>query len=124
MVQQKQTWVRHSILEALYNKQFSHAQVIVENAFNILKKMFQELMIKSNLHVRFLSDVVICCYILHNMTLNGMDADINELMFQWEIENVGKMRRGVTQQFMNQIEKVNWSKIEIALHWDEISRVN
>jgi hypothetical protein len=46
--------------------------------------MFKELMIKSNLHVSFFSDVDICCYILHNMILSGKDVDINELMFQLE----------------------------------------
>jgi hypothetical protein len=42
--------------------------------------MFWELMIKSNLHVNFLLDVVICCCILHNMILSGKDVDIDELM--------------------------------------------
>jgi hypothetical protein len=86
-------------LEALYNKQISHAQVIIQNAFGIFKKMFQELMIKSNLHVSFFLDVVICCCILCNMILSGKDIDINELMLQLEIKNVGKMkmRCGVTQ---------------------------
>jgi len=46
--------------------------------------MFKKLMIKSNLHVSFFSDVDICCYILHNMILSGKDVDINELMFQLE----------------------------------------
>ncbi len=61
--------------------------------------MFQELMIKSNLHVSFFSDVVICCCILRNMILSGKDVDINELKFQSKIGNVGKMkmRRGVTR---------------------------
>lgn len=58
--------------------------------------MFQELMIKFSLHVSFFSDVVICCCILHNMILSRKDVDINKLMFQLEIENVGKMRHGVT----------------------------
>jgi hypothetical protein len=58
--------------------------------------MFQELMIKSNLHVSFFSNVVICCSILHNMILSGKDIDINELMLQLEIKNVGKMKCGIT----------------------------
>ncbi len=69
--------------------------------------MFRELMIKSNLHVNFLLDVVIYCYILHNMILSGKDTNIDELMFQLEqlvVENVGEMRHGVTQQFIDQID--------------------
>ncbi len=57
-------------------------------------------MIKSNLHVSLFLNVVICC-ILHNMILSGKGAYINELMIQLEIENVGKMRHGVTQQFID-----------------------
>ncbi len=54
-------------------------------------------MIKSNLHVKFCSDVVIYCSILHNMILSGKDVDIDELMLQLEVENVGEMKHGVTQ---------------------------
>ncbi len=60
-------------------------------------------MIKSNLHVNFFRDVVIYCCILHNMILSDKDVDIDELMFQWEVENVEEMKHGVTQQFTNQI---------------------
>jgi hypothetical protein len=35
------------------------------------------------------------------MILSGKGAYINELMIQLEIENVGKMRHGVTQQFID-----------------------
>ncbi len=59
--------------------------------------MCWELMIKSNLHVKFCSDVVNYCSILHNMILSGKDVDIDELMFQLEVENVGEMKHGVTQ---------------------------
>ncbi len=51
-------------------------------------------MIKSNLHVNFLLDVVIYCCILHNMILNSKDVDIDELTFQLEQleeKNVGEM---------------------------------
>jgi hypothetical protein len=37
-------------------------------------------MIKSNMFVHFLSNVIICCCMLHNMILNGKDVDIDELM--------------------------------------------
>ncbi len=35
----------------------------------------------------FLPNVVINCYILYNMILNGKDLDINNLMMQLELEN-------------------------------------
>jgi hypothetical protein len=88
MVLHKQTRIQHSILETLFNKQFSHVIVLVENNFGILKKTFRKLMIKSNLDVQFLSNVIICCYMLHNMILNGKNAKIDELMLQLEVENV------------------------------------
>ncbi len=77
--------------------------------------MFQELMIKSNLHVNFFLDVVIYCYILHNMTLSGKDVDIDEVMFQLEVKNVEEMKHGVTRQFIDQIDEVNGPNIETTL---------
>jgi hypothetical protein len=65
----------------LYNKQLSHARIVVQKKFSILKKIFKELLIKSNLNVLFLLDVVVCCCIFHNTILSGKDIDINELMF-------------------------------------------
>ncbi len=44
---------------------------MVENSFNILKKTFRKLLLKTNLHVFFLPNVVVCCCILHNMILDG-----------------------------------------------------
>jgi hypothetical protein len=52
-------------------------------------------MIKSNLDVHFFPNVVICCCMLHNMILNGKNADIYELMLQLEAENVVENRRHV-----------------------------
>jgi hypothetical protein len=97
MVPHKQIGVRHLVLKTYYIKQLSHVRVVVENTFIIFKKRFWELMIKSNLHVNFLLDVVICCCILHNMILSGKDANIDALMEQLEAENVGEMKHGVTR---------------------------
>jgi hypothetical protein len=80
MIPHKQIRVKHSILETYYIKQLSCVRVVVENTFIIFNKTFWELMIKSNLHVNFFLDVVICCYILHNMIFNGKDVDIDESM--------------------------------------------
>jgi hypothetical protein len=95
MVFHKQTKVQHSILETLFKKQFFHAIIFIEKKFGILKKTFHKLMIKSNLDVQFLPNVVICCYMVHNMILNGKNVDIDELMLQLEAENVVEDRHHV-----------------------------
>jgi hypothetical protein len=58
----------------------------MENVFKILKKTFKELLLKSNLHVLFLPNIVSCCYMLQNLILNGRDVNI-ALMLQLEQEN-------------------------------------
>jgi hypothetical protein len=60
------------------------ARIVLENNFDILKKTFKELLIKSNLHVLFFPNVVVCHCMLHNMILNGKDIDIDKLMFHLE----------------------------------------
>jgi hypothetical protein len=52
----------------------------MENVFKILKKTFKKLLLKSNLHVLFLPNVVSRCYMLQNLVLDGKDVNINELM--------------------------------------------
>jgi hypothetical protein len=64
------------------------AKVVVENSFDILKKTFKELLIKSNLNVLFLPNVVVCCCMLHNMILSGKDIDIDKLIFHLELEDM------------------------------------
>jgi hypothetical protein len=89
MVPHKQTSERHYVLQTLFNKKLSWARVLVDNNFkNILKKTFSELVMKSNLNVLILLDVG-CCRILHNMILNGKDANIDELMVQLKVKNLG-----------------------------------
>jgi hypothetical protein len=87
-----QIWFQHSILETIFNKQLYSVKVVVENNFGILKKTFLELMTKFNFDVHFFLDVVMCCYMLHNMILNGKNANIYELMLQLEVKNVVKNR--------------------------------
>jgi hypothetical protein len=77
----------------LYNKQLSHARITIENNFGILKKIFKELLIKSNLNVLFLLDVVICCCMFHNTILSGKDIDIDKLMFQLEVKDILEINR-------------------------------
>ncbi len=92
MVHHKLIGAPHSLFDKLFNKQFNHAKVIIENSFGILKKIIQELLIKSNLDVHFLPNVVIYCYILHNMIMNGKGYDIDEFMIHLNVENVLKTR--------------------------------
>jgi len=80
MVPHKQIRIWHFCAIRLYNKQLSHSKVVLENNFGILKKTFKELLIKSNLNVLFLLDVVICSYMFHNMILSGKDINIDKLM--------------------------------------------
>jgi len=59
----------------------------VENSFDILKKRFRICFLKTNVHVLFLLDVVVCYCIFYNMILGGKDFDIDTLLTQLELEN-------------------------------------
>lgn len=59
----------------------------MENSFGIMNKSLQKLLLQSNLHVLFISNVVLCCYILYNMILDGKDLDIETSMVQLNMEN-------------------------------------
>jgi len=52
----------------------------VENSFDILKKRFRICFLKTNVHVLFLLDVVVCYCIFYNMILGGKDFDIDTLL--------------------------------------------
>jgi len=73
--------VRHTILEVAYNKHYSRQRSLIENAFGILKKTFKELMLKNNLHILSMLDVVSYCLMLYNLILDGQNVDVNILMF-------------------------------------------
>jgi hypothetical protein len=73
------------ILELLYNKKCKCGSFVVENSFNILKKTFQELLGKINLHVTFVLNVFSCCS-LHNLLQNQVDFQIEMLMHILELE--------------------------------------
>lgn len=79
--------VQHTFLEILLNKHICHRRGIVNNSFEILKIVFWKLLVKINLHVIFLLDMVICCCIIYSMILNNKDFNIDELMLQLELEN-------------------------------------
>lgn len=79
--------VNHTILETFFNIHLSRNMCVVENAFGILKKKFKKLLLKSNLLVNFILDIVICHCMVHNLILDGRDVDVDVLMFQLEVEN-------------------------------------
>ena len=68
--------------KALFNKRLRKGRCVVENAFGILKQTFRELLIKSDLDVAFLPDVILCCAILHNMLLGQSHEEV-ENFFQF-----------------------------------------
>jgi hypothetical protein len=72
--------VRHIILEAACNKHHSRGRSLIENAFGILKKMFKKLMLKNDLHILSMLDVVSYCLMLYNLILDGQNVDVNVLM--------------------------------------------
>ncbi len=113
----KQIGMWHFMLKAFTIGSF-HARITIKNNFGILKKMFREFFIKSNLNVLFLLDVVICCGMLHDMILNGKDQDVDELMLQLEIKNVPKNKKGVEMGNFDQGvwgDEVNELDVEFAL---------
>jgi hypothetical protein len=69
-----------TIAEALYNRKLRKGRCVVENAFNILKQTFRELLGKSDLSVTFLPDVITCYAILHNMLLGQLHEDVEHFM--------------------------------------------
>jgi len=73
------------ILELLYNKKRKCGSFVIENSFSILKKTFQKLLGKINLHVTFVPNVFTCCS-LHNLLQNQVHSQIEMLMHILELE--------------------------------------
>jgi hypothetical protein len=67
--------MHHTILGAL-NKYLIRGKNVVEIVFETLKKTFRELILKTNLHVPFVLNVVVCCCILYNVIIDGKDFDL------------------------------------------------
>jgi hypothetical protein len=78
--------VKHTIVEVFYDKHLFRSRSVVENVFCTLKKTFKELLLKNNLSIIFILDVVCCC-MFYNLVLNNKDVDVNALMHQLEQEN-------------------------------------
>jgi hypothetical protein len=69
-----------SLLETLFNRKLRKGLCVVENAFGILKQTFKELLVKSELDVVFLPDVITCCTILHNILLGQSHNKVEQFM--------------------------------------------
>jgi hypothetical protein len=67
-------------LEALDNIHLSKGRSVVENVFGTLKKTIKKLLLKSNLHIFFIPNVVTCFCLLYNFILDGKDVDVDALM--------------------------------------------
>ena len=67
------------IADTLYNKRLRRGWGVVEIAFDILKQSFCELLTKSDLDIAFLSNVITCCCILHNIMLGQSHEDVDLL---------------------------------------------
>lgn len=52
----------------------------MENAFGILKHTFRELLLKSDLHLTFLPDIILTCAILHNILLGQPPDPVEKLL--------------------------------------------
>ena len=69
-----------SLAEELFNRRLRRGRCVVENAFGILKQTFRELLVKSQLHITFLPDVIVSCAILHNVLLGQSHEDVEQLL--------------------------------------------
>jgi len=69
-----------SLAEQLFNRRLRRGRYVVENVFGILKQTFRELLVKSQLHITFLPDVIICCAILHNVFLGQSHEQVEQLL--------------------------------------------
>jgi hypothetical protein len=69
-----------SVLETLFNRKLRRGHCVVENAFGILKQTFRELLVKSELDVVFLPDVITCFAILYNVLLRQSHDEVEQLL--------------------------------------------
>jgi hypothetical protein len=52
---------------------------MVENAFGILKATWRELLVKTDMKVEFIPNLITCCYVLFNMILGTAAPNIDYL---------------------------------------------
>lgn len=68
------------LLNESITKKHYRSRFIVKNAFSLKKQSWHKLMTKIELDVKFVLDVVLACYILHNMVTGTEEVHIEELM--------------------------------------------
>jgi len=78
------------IAESLFNRKLNRGRGVVENAFNILKQTFRELLLKSDLQVIFMPDVIFCCALLHNILLGQTNKEVERLLQVLRIEGLSR----------------------------------
>ncbi len=78
--------VHHTILETFYNKQLNQCRSDWKFIWDF-QKSFRKLLLKTNLHILILSNVVGCCCILYNMILEVKDFKLETSMIQLELKN-------------------------------------
>jgi hypothetical protein len=64
------------MLEALFNRKLRRGRGVVENAFGIFKTTWRELLVKSELNVVYMPDVITACAILHNNLRKQANEDL------------------------------------------------
>jgi hypothetical protein len=95
---------QRTYLESLYQEQHSKGRSVIENAFGILKQTWRELLVKTDMKVEFVPDLVSCCCVLHNMILAMAAPDIDYLCGVLEeearMDTLHPRRLGVHQRFL------------------------
>jgi len=86
-----------SVSEILFNRKLRSGRCVVENAFGILKHTFRELLLKSDLHLGFLPDVVLACAILHNVILGQAPEEVEDFLNMLRCEGLDNGSATVTE---------------------------
>jgi len=103
-----------SVSETLFNKKLRGGRCVVENAFEILKHTFRELLLKSDLHLGFLPDIILCCAILHNILLGQDPAQVENLLDILRNEGMDTEERNDNPppvQFFNAVQEDNANEV-------------
>ena len=100
------------IADTLFNRKLRRGCGVVENAFGILKQTFRELLVKSDLDVVFLPDVITCCAILHNMLLGQSHGDVERL---FQILRIGGLEEDEAEEAALNVETAEGVQDECIL---------
>ena len=64
----------------LFSTKLRKGRLVVEHVFGIFKQMFRELIVKSNLNVTFLPDVIVTRSLLYNLLLGQSIEEVERLL--------------------------------------------